>query len=105
MSLRSVHDIISPMNRAYELMVVVSPSVDVTDEKKAGVLLANLLGAAIAVKTITLLGKKKLAYPMKKFTEGSYILATIDATNLSVHEIEKKVQLGTDVLRFLVTTK
>ena len=53
---------------------------------------------------ISLLGKKFFAYPLKKQTQGVYVLAKLKGTHARVSEIEKKVQLGTDVLRFLLTS-
>lgn len=83
-------------------MLVVKPDVEVTD-KTAKVLVEKIMGDRAAVTSVTLMGKKHLAYPIQKFHEGTYILAKITGTGMNVHEIEKKVQLGSDVLRFLLT--
>lgn len=91
------------MNKAYELMVVVKPDAGVTDEKKAREVIENLMGDRATISSVSFLGKKQLAYPIKKLNEGVYILAKIEGSKMSVHEIEKKVQLGSDVLRFLLT--
>lgn len=92
------------MNKAYELMVVVKPDIDVT-EKSAKNIIETLMGDRATVGEITLLGKKKLAYPIQKQSEGIYILAKIEGIKMNVHEIEKKVQLGSSVLRFLLSAK
>lgn len=102
LNLRSVHDIIAPMTRSYELMVVLRPEVDVT-EKSATELVEKLVAGEAKVASVSLLGKKQLAYPIKKQNEGVYILAKLDGV-IHSHEIEKKVQIGNDVLRFLLTS-
>lgn len=88
--------------KRYELMLVLHPQLDVTD-KTASDLVAKLVAQEAKVAEVSLLGKRRLAYPIKKQTEGIYVLAKLSGT-IHVHEIEKKVQLGTDVLRFLLTS-
>ena len=88
--------------RAYELMVVFRSELDVTD-KFATDAVTKLVAQEAKVAEISLLGKKLLAYPIKKQNEGIYVLAKLTGA-IHVHEIEKKVQLGTDVLRFLLTS-
>lgn len=85
-------------------MIVFAPSVEVTD-KTAPKLIEKVVGTEGMVSDVTLLGKKQLAYPIKKFTEGTYVLATVTGAHVIVSEIEKKIQLGTDVIRYLLTLK
>jgi small subunit ribosomal protein S6 len=91
------------MSAMYELMLVVRPDVEVT-EQTAPKIVAGMLGEGIKVTDIAILGKKSLAYPIKKQTEGMYVLAQVSGDVL-VGDIEKRVQLGTEVLRFLLTAK
>lgn len=90
------------MNRAYELMVVLRPEVEVTD-KTATELIDKLLAGEAKTTSVTLLGKKRLAYEIQKQTEGVYVLAKVEGM-IHTHEIEKKVQVGGQVLRYLLTT-
>jgi small subunit ribosomal protein S6 len=50
-------------------------------------------------------GVRQLAYPIKKFTEGYYVLyeAKIDPTRIK--DIERSMQYNEDVLRYLVVRK
>ena len=84
-------------------MVVFRPELDVT-EKSALEMVGKLVGDEAKVAGVSLLGKKFFAYPLKKQTQGVYVLAKLEGTHARVSEIEKKVQLGTDVLRFLLTS-
>jgi small subunit ribosomal protein S6 len=90
------------MKRSYELMLVLRPEMDVT-EQSATQLVEKLVGSEATVAGISLLGKKMLAYPINKQMEGIYVLAKLEGAHTRVGEIEKKVQLGTDVLRYLLT--
>jgi small subunit ribosomal protein S6 len=89
--------------RTYEFMAVFRPDVD---EKTLEAAVAKLVaGDGITVKKFDVMGKKTLAYPIKKYTEGLYILATIEGAALRADEIEKRVKLGSDVLRYLLTVQ
>lgn len=90
--------------RTYELMLIVRPDLEMT-EKKAEAMVKNLLekvGGELA--SVTVWGKKVLAYPITKATEGTYILATVTGSIKSA-DLEKEVRMGSDVLRFLLTSK
>lgn len=91
--------------RQYELMVVFAPTVDATDAKTIGDGVKKLLGERATVTDVKLLGKKTLAYPIRKLTEGVYALATISADGLQIGDIEKRARVGSDVLRYLLTVK
>jgi ribosomal protein S6 len=88
----------------YELMVVVNSAVDLTGDKAQKDLVEKLVGAGATVTEVTSLGKKTLAYPIKKQTEATYLLATVTGTVKSA-DIDKKSKLMDEVLRFLLTVK
>lgn len=93
------------MMRQYELMVVFTPAVDEKDAKKLEESVKKLVGDGAIVSGVTILGKKFLAYPIQKQTEGVYVLAAVAADALHVSDIEKRTRVGTDVLRYLLTVK
>lgn len=90
--------------RTYELMLLVRPDKDVT-EKQAKDLAQKLAGEGATVSALTLLGKKPLAYPIKKSTEAIFVLGTLAAEALKVGDIEKRVQSEEAILRYLLTQK
>lgn len=91
--------------RKYELMVIFAPTTDVTDQT-ATKLVEKMVGTEAKVVSVEVLGKKKLAYEIKKFTEGIYVLVQLEGEHVKVNELEKKVQLGsTEVIRYLLTAK
>ena len=47
-------------------------------------------------------GKRKLAYPIKKFSEGNYVLTNFQLQPASSKELEAKLQISEDILRHLL---
>ena len=50
-------------------------------------------------------GRRKLAYPIKKLTEGVYTFVTFTAPAGSPREVENRLRLMENVLRFLIVRK
>ena len=95
--------VLATMQRVYELMLVLRPDFGV-EEKQARDLAEKLIGDR-KIKELTILGKKRLAYPIKKQTEGVYVVVTFTGSAMNVGALEKQIKLGADVLRFLLTVK
>lgn len=91
------------MQRHYELMLVLRPDFGV-EEKSVRTLVTKLIGDR-KVNELVLMGKKQLAYPIKKQTEGVYAVVTFSGEPMNVGAIEKQTKLSTDVLRFLLIAK
>jgi len=89
------------MKRTYELMIVAKPDVVLDTDKKQEALVLGLAKGA-TIKQLTMIGKKELAYPIKKYTEGQYILAMIEGDSLEVSKLEETIKLGSDVIRYLL---
>lgn len=88
----------------YELMVLIAPAVDLTSEKAQKDLIEKLVGKAASVTGITSLGKKPLAYPIRKHTEATYLVAQLSGTVKS-GELDTKAKLMDEVIRCLLTVK
>ena len=90
------------MNRTYELMFIVRP--DMADEdldKLVANLESTVTSAAGSVKSVDRMGKRRLAYMVRKFREGVYILMTIEGTGAVVHELERRLRVTEPVIKFL----
>ena len=90
------------MQRTYELMFIVRP--DMTDEEQDR-LIANLdsqVGnAGGTVKSVERMGKRRLAYLVRKFQEGQYVLFTLAADGKAVHELERRLRVTEPVIKFI----
>ena len=47
------------------------------------------------------MGKRRLAYTVRKFREGIYILMTIEGTGTVIHELERRLRVTEQVIKFL----
>jgi small subunit ribosomal protein S6 len=92
------------MNSVYDLTVVFRPDMDIT-EKTAKDEIQKLMGDGAKITEVFFQGKKELAYPIKKYNEGIYASAKLEGAHIRVQDLEKKIQLGTEVLRYLLTVK
>ncbi|MBI5613881.1 30S ribosomal protein S6 [Candidatus Gottesmanbacteria bacterium] len=90
------------MTRKYELMVIMIPTYDASKESDVKKMLETLVGDTLRVKDVTVHGKKELAYEINKHKEGIYIFCTLEGM-AKIADIENRVKLGTDVIRYLLT--
>ena len=90
--------------RDYELTVVISPSVaddevTATLEKKVSQFITERGGSITEVKPW---GRKKLAYPIKNYTEGNYMLTLFKMDPKLTAELESSLELSEEILRHLL---
>lgn len=90
------------MNRTYELMFIVRPDMVEEDQDK----LISTLEAAVTstggtVKNVERMGKRRLAYRVRKFGDGIYILLTVEGRGEMVHELERRLRVTEPVIKFL----
>ncbi len=82
------------MNRTYEVMFIVRPDMTEEDQDK----LISTLEAAVTssgglVKNVEKMGKRRLAYAVRRFHDGMYILLTFEGSGGLVHELERRLRV------------
>jgi small subunit ribosomal protein S6 len=92
--------------RDYELVFIVHPDLD----ENAFTEVVNRVQGWITdgggqVEKIDLWGRRKLAYPIRKLTEGQYVLMQTKMNPASGVLLERNLRFLEPVLRFLVTAK
>jgi len=90
------------MNRAYELMFIVRPDMVEEDLDK----LISTLETAVSstggiVKSVERMGKRRLAYTVRRFHDGIYVLLTVEGGGGLIHELERRLRVTEPVLKFL----
>jgi len=90
------------MNRTYELMFIARPDMPEEEQDK----LISTLESAItssggAMKKVERMGKRRLAYTVRRFFEGVYILLTFEGSGGLVHELERRLRVTEHVIKFL----
>jgi len=88
----------------YELMLVLKSSVTDEEEKKIFAQIGKALNSHKLGKP-EFIGKKNLAYPIKKEKEGKYWLLEIEGEGKEAHGFFEKLKLEETVLRYLVIRK
>ena len=58
-----------------------------------------------AVSEVDHWGRRRLAYPIRNFMEGNYVLTHIQMEPQSIAELEASLELSDDILRYLVVRK
>jgi small subunit ribosomal protein S6 len=90
------------MSRAYEVMFIVRP--DTADEdvdKLIAGFAATVTNGGGVVKSTEKMGRRKLAYLVRKFNDGNFILLTIEATGPVVAELERRLRVSEPVIKFI----
>ena len=89
--------------RDYELVMVISPEVS-DDGLPATVERVQkfIQERGGEVKEVNPWGRRKLAYPIKHFVEGHYIVAQFSLDPQAVRALEGNLELAEDVIRHLV---
>ena len=90
------------MLRVYEVMFIVRPDVveEEVDKLIAG-FSTTVTGGGGVVKTVEKMGRRKLAYLVRKFNDGNYVLLTIEANGAVVLELERRLRVTEPVIKFI----
>src|SRR5579862_1096734 len=90
------------MNRTYELMFIVRPDMTEEDQEKlVSTLEAAVSSAQGAVKSMEKWGKRRLAYVVRGFHDGLYMLLTVEGNGALIHELERRLRVTEPVIKFL----
>ena len=90
------------MSRVYEVMFIVRP--DVVDEdvdKLIAGFEATVTNGGGAIKSVEKMGRRKLAYIVRKFNDGNYILLTVEAEGGLIAELERRLRVSEQVIKFI----
>jgi small subunit ribosomal protein S6 len=61
----------------------------------------TVTGGGGVVKTVEKMGRRKLAYLVRRFNDGNYVLLTIEATGPVVLELERRLRVTEQVIKFI----
>ena len=90
------------MQRTYEVMFIVRPDLAEEDiEKLISNLESNVTSVGGTVKSTEKMGRRRLAYLVRKFQDGFYILMTLEGTGEMVKEIERRLRVTEQVIKFI----
>jgi small subunit ribosomal protein S6 len=90
------------MQRTYEVMFIVRP--DMADEdldKLVSTLESNATAAGAKLKNTEKMGKRRLAYLVRGFGDGNYVLMTLESDGQAIHEVERRLRVSEPVIKFI----
>ena len=90
--------------RRYELMLVLRP--DVADDKAQAVIdrtTRQIVAGGGQIVKVAPWGRRRLAYPIDRYREGSYHIVLFEGPGGVVSELERSLLITEEVLRHLVT--
>jgi small subunit ribosomal protein S6 len=89
--------------RDYELVFIISPEIeDESIETRVDNLSQFITGKGGVISNVERWGKRKLAYPIKHFLEGSYVLAQFKMKPVWGKELEANLQISEEILRHML---
>ena len=89
------------MNK-YESVIIINPNVDEEKVKKLEDTFTKLINKNGNVTKVDELGKKKLAYDIKKNKEGIYVTFYFEANPDLIAELERNYRITDEIIKFIV---
>ena len=90
------------MNRSYEIMFIVRPDVEEAElDKIVETFSGYVTGGGGVVKQTEKMGRRRLAYTVNRFNDGFYILLIVDAPASLISEVERRLRVNEQVIKFL----
>ena len=92
------------MNK-YESVIIINPELDEAALKALQEKITGLINKDGKVKNVTDMGKRKLAYEIKKNKEAYYMQFDFEAKPDSIKELERNYRITDEILKFIVVKK
>ena len=93
------------MNRSYEVMFIVRPDVEDTEIDRIIETFTGYItqGGGVVKNSLAdqKMGRRRLAYTVDKFNDGFYILLVADAPASLIAEIERRLRVSEQVIKFI----
>jgi len=90
------------MNRTYEIMFIVRPDVEEADlDKLIEGFSAHVVTGGGEVKSVEKMGRRRLAYTVRKFNDGFYVLLNVALPGSQIAEIERRLRVSEPVIKFI----
>ena len=89
------------MARIYEVMFIIRPDMPEDEVEKLIAHLEGSVTSSAGTVKVERMGKRRLAYTVRKFQEGIYVLLTVEGSGQMVHELERRMRVTEPVIKFL----
>ena len=92
------------MNK-YESIIIINPSLEEQGMKELIKKFEDMINNEGKVESVEEMGKRKLAYEIKKNSEGFYVLYNFEAKPEFIAELERVYRITDGILKFIVVRK
>ena len=92
------------MNK-YESVIIINPNVDEAGQKALEDKFTGLINENGKVESVEKMGKKRLAYEIKKQKEGIDLLFNFEAKPDFIAELERIYRITDEIMKFIVVKK
>ena len=92
------------MNK-YESIIIINPSVDEAGLKGLEDKFTGLINENGKVEEVVDMGKRKLAYEIKKNQEAFYVQFNFESNPEAIAELERVYRITDDILKFITIKK
>lgn len=89
-------------NRTYEVMYIAQPETADDDIAKLNDAITSLVekdGGTVSV--VEGWGRRRMAYPINKKTEGYYVLLEIEGSGQEIAELERRFRVNDQIMRYM----
>ena len=90
------------MIRVYEVLFIVAPNTEEGDVESLITQLSDVVtnqGAQVA--KVDRMGRRRLAYPIQKFSDGYYVVLTVEGTGAEIAEVERRMRVSDAIIRYI----
>ena len=89
----------------YEVLFIIDPALE--DEKKEATIEAvkDIIAADGEVGNVDVWGMRKLAYPIKKKSEGYYVVIEFKGNPTLPKELDRRLKISDNIMRHLIDNK
>ena len=92
------------MNK-YESVIIINPSLEEQGIKDVITKFNDLINSDGKVENVEEIGRKKLAYDIKKQSEGYYVVFTFEANPEFISELERIYRITDSIMNFITVRK
>lgn len=92
------------MNK-YESVIIINPSLEEQGIKDVITKFNDLINSDGKVENVEEIGRKKLAYDIKKQSEGYYVVFTFEANPEFISELERIYRITDSIMKFITVRK
>ena len=89
--------------RKYEVMYIIRPDIEQEVVQAAVEKFQGIISNGGEITKHDVQGKRRLAYEIKKFRDGFYVLVNFTAEPAVVTELERLMKISDEVIRYLIT--